>query len=87
MTRPPRIPGTRRRRPPDLYFEIVTAGQNVERLTAALAALVPPGSLVNVDVHHDDDCPCLEGGRPMLACTCEIVGVRLRYVPREEASA
>jgi hypothetical protein len=86
VTRRPRVPGTGRRRPPDLCFELATAGQNVERLSAALTALVPPGSLVDVHVHHDDGCACLEGGS-MLACTCEIVGVRVRYAPRAEVGA
>lgn len=28
---------------------------------------------------HDDGCPCLDG-RPMHACTCEIVGLVIRRV-------
>jgi hypothetical protein len=85
MSRRPRIPGTHGRRPSDLYLEVATGGRPVERLVAVFAELVPRGALVDVAVHHDDECPCLDD-RPMLACTCEVVGVRLRLLDGPEAA-
>lgn len=45
-------------------------------VTRAVLANVPAGSLCRVAVQHDDGCPCLHG-RPISACTCEIVHLRI----------
>jgi hypothetical protein len=42
--------------------------------------------LVRVSIYHDDGCAAL-AGRSMQACTCEIVGVRLRYLDPSEIAA
>jgi hypothetical protein len=79
MSLRPRVPGTpgRRRREPDLSFELATGGRPAERFAAALAELVPRAALGGVAVMHDDECPCLVDGLSMLACTCEVVRVRV----------
>ena len=32
---------------------------------------IGPGSVVEMDVLHDDDCPALNSNSPMLDCRCE----------------
>ena len=32
---------------------------------------IGPGSVVEMDVLHDDDCPALNSDSPMLDCRCE----------------
>ena len=75
-----------RRRVPDLYVEIPTSGHNVDSLVASVSALVRRRELVRVSIYHDDGCAAL-AGRSMQACTCEIVGVRLRYLDPSEIAA
>jgi len=51
---------------------------NLERLYALQAALVPPGRVLLMDVVHDQDCPAYDGAKPGSACTCDAVDVTLR---------
>jgi hypothetical protein len=68
-----------RRRVTDLYLEIPTAGHNVAALVSTVSTVVRRRELVRVSVYDDDGCAAL-GGRSMRRSTCEIVGVRLRYL-------
>lgn len=53
---------------------------NVDCLSATLGALLPPGRALVLDVAHDDDCPCRNGGGPLPACTCSTVDLTLHAV-------
>lgn len=53
---------------------------NVQRLSTALSAVLPPGTVAVVDIAHDAGCPCTAGNRPFVACTCTAVDVTVRAV-------
>ncbi len=53
---------------------------NVQRLSTALSAVLPPGKVAIVDVAHDAGCPCTAGNRPFVACTCTAVDVTVRAI-------
>jgi hypothetical protein len=50
-----------------------------DALRQARSGELRPGGVYRVGVGHDDGCPCVTEGRPMTACTCEIV-----WLVREE---
>jgi hypothetical protein len=60
--------------------DVATGGHPEVALAAALSRwnLGRP-CVVDVGVHHDDGCPCVNG-RPMRFCTCEVVRVEGRRV-------
>ena len=53
---------------------------NVERLAAMLASLMPRGTVFEVEVQHGKSCPCARGDRPMFRCTCTNVDVTVHPV-------
>jgi hypothetical protein len=61
---------------------VPVANGNVDSLRSLLYALAPPGRVTVVTVAHDTGCPCVEQGEPSEACTCELVDVTLRSIPR-----
>ena len=54
-------------------IEIATAGHPVEAVTAASLEM-SDGEPLRITVSHDPGCPCTNG-RPLVDCTCEIVGL------------
>jgi hypothetical protein len=76
VTRRSRVPGRRRPR----YRREIACGNDP---TAALAAAVleppvRPGTVWDLAVRHDDECPAFQRGGSMSACTCEIVELEAR---------
>ncbi len=54
-------------------IEVATLGDPARVLSAALDRLrLEAGGVYQLTVAHDDGCPCLSG-RPLPACTCEII--------------
>jgi hypothetical protein len=62
-------------------LEIPTGGNPLMALIRARHDLgVGRGpQVVRITVSHDPECPCLLG-RPMPACTCELIGLKARRV-------
>ena len=48
---------------------------NLERLAAVFASLMPRGTVFEVQVQHGGSCPCARGDRPMVYCDCDTVAV------------
>jgi len=60
---------------------VATGGDPAGAIERVVREYARPGDLLFSYVKHDDDCPCVEGRRPMAACTCELVELELQ-VPR-----
>lgn len=70
-----------------IRFEVATAGDPSGALVNAVSPYShgPDGSAVlSVGMEHDDECPCVGSTKPMTACTCEIVGVRITRLPEPD---
>ncbi len=67
----------RRRAHVAVQLELATGGLPPEALLGGIGSIGPQPGLTRVAILHDDGCPCTEHGRPMLACTCEIVELRV----------
>lgn len=50
---------------------------NIDRLFTTVGALLPAGHVLELDVAHDDGCPCTNGTVSLPACTCATVDLML----------
>jgi hypothetical protein len=59
--------------------DIATAGRPVEALAEAALGFSDDVGVLQLAVHHDAGCPCLNG-KAMPSCTCEVVHLEGRRV-------
>ena len=52
---------------------------NLERLLTTIGSLLP-GSVLDVEIRHDDGCPCETGHGVWTACTCDEVDLTVTKV-------